>query len=378
MASEKTNPVKMMYRRADDVIPDHLLKLKVPGMLTRLQEIGHDFDEQQGNQELQSEELQKVRTDLGLLLEQYTALYDASPVGYLTLNRSGVILQANPAVAHLFGIERSQLVEQHLHRFMKADSWPDYTSFLERVYSDHSQEAFEFELQRPDGPIIVHIEAREYEEGKACIATLIDITAQEQAKFLRKEENKYKIIFENIIHGVVLCDHDGKVVSANQAAKTILGLTFDQIETSPLVEIFSKPIHENGAAFHENSLPFMKDTGSDEATQGMTMGYIPQHSTYYTWILISAIAITMPDEEDIQFLISFDDITSQKNLVLYNTLTTREKQVFQFLVKGYGRKKIAQNLDITPKTVDKHRENLMEKLKMYLPDELIDFSKHLD
>jgi FixJ family two-component response regulator len=87
------------------------------------------------------------------------------------------------------------------------------------------------------------------------------------------------------------------------------------------------------------------------------------------------MAITMPDEDDVQFLISFDDITSQKNLVLYNTLTIREKQVFQMLVKGYSRKEIAKNLDITPKTVDKHRENLMEKLNIFLPEELIDFYK---
>lgn len=89
------------------------------------------------------------------------------------------------------------------------------------------------------------------------------------------------------------------------------------------------------------------------------------------------MAITVPDEDEVQFLISFDDITSQKNLVMYNTLTIREKQVFQMLVKGYKRKEIAKNLDITTKTVDKHRENLMEKLKIYIPEELMDFSKQL-
>ncbi|MDY0234747.1 MAG: PAS domain-containing protein [Gudongella sp.] len=373
MSSGKNKSDKIHYHGAEDLLPDRLLRLSIPGTLTRLQEIDHELSDLQ----LQKDELQQARTDLELLLEQYTTLYDSAPAGYLTLNRSGMILQVNSAGARLFGVERSQLINQYFQKFMSVDSYTKYTSFLEDVYNNHSQEIFEFELQRPEDTIIVHMEARENKNGDACIATLIDVTAEEQAKLLHKEENKYRIIYENITQGIVLCNHDGKVVSANQAAETILNLTLNEMETRPLVDFFSNPIHEDGKAFTGRSLPFMKILNSNEATQGLTMGYKSKNSTYYTWIVVSAMAMIMPDEDDVQFLISFDDITSQKNLVLYNTLTIREKQVFQMLVKGYGRKQIAENLDITPKTVDKHKENLMEKLKMYSPDELVDFSKQL-
>lgn len=90
------------------------------------------------------------------------------------------------------------------------------------------------------------------------------------------------MIFENITHGIVLCGTDGKVVSANQAAKNILGLTFKQMETRPLLEIFSNPINEDGITISGKTLPFMKVLPSNEAAQGMTMGYIPPHSTNYT------------------------------------------------------------------------------------------------
>ncbi len=377
MGSEKTKSERMHNRRAGDLLPDNLLKLRVPGTLTRLQEIVHELENQQNELELQHDELQKARTDLELLLEQYTSLYDSSPVGYLTLNRSGMILQVNSEGARLFGMDRSRLINQNLQRFISADSWPEYTTFLEEIFNNQSQEIIEFELQRMEDRIIVQIIARESKEENLCIATLKDVTAEEQAKLLRKEEHKYRMIYESITHGIVLCDREGKVVSANKAAKTILGLTFNQMETMLLTEIFSNPILEDGKIFSGKTPPFMQVLNSDEATEGVTIGYMPQNSTNYTWIVVSAMAITMPDEDDVQFLISFDDITSHKNLVLYNTLTTREKQVFQMLVKGYGRKEIAKNLDITPKTVDKHRENLMEKLKMYLSDELIDFSKQI-
>jgi PAS domain S-box-containing protein len=376
MSSKQLKSEKSLPHRADLLLPEHLLKLGVPGTLTRLKEIVDELEKQQNDLELQQDELEKARNDLKLLLDQYTNLYDSAPVGYLTLNRSGLILQINPAGAHLFGMERSSLINQNLQRYISADSWPEYATFLEKIFNNQSQEILEFKLQRQDDKITVHIVARENKEEDSCIATLIDVTAEEQSKLLRKEEHKYRMIFENISHGIVLCGLDGKIVSANQAAKNILGLTFKQMETRPLLEIFSNPINEDGQAFSEKTLPFMKLIPSIENMQGTTIGYLPKNSTYYTWIVVSAMAITMPDEDDVQFLISFDDITSQKNLVLYNTLTLREKQVFQMLVKGYSRKEIAKNLDITPKTVDKHRENLMEKLNIFLPEELLDFYKH--
>lgn len=42
-------------------------------------------------------------------------------------------------------------------------------------------------------------------------------------------------------------------------------------------------------------------------------------------------------------------------------LTNREKQVLQLIAKGYSRKDIANELYISEKTVDKHRENLLTK-----------------
>lgn len=377
MNSEKNNSERIQYRRADDFLPDRLLRFSVPGTLSRLQEINHELSEQVSDLRLQNDELQQARTDLELLLEQYSNLYDSAPVGYITLNISGIILQVNSAGARLFGVERSQLINKHFQRFMSSESWSEYTSLLENLHNKHSQEIFEFELQRTGDTIIVHMEVRENKEGDTFIAALIDVTEESQAKTLRKEEHTYRTIYENIIHGIVLCDRDGKIISANQAAETILGLTLNQMETKKLVDFFLNPIHEDGETFSGKTLPFMKILESNEAMQKLTMGYMPKYSTNYTWIVVSAMSISIPDEDDVQFLISFDDITAQKNLVLYNKLTSREKQVFQMLVRGYGRKEIADSLDISIKTVDKHKENLMEKLKMYSSAELKDYSKNL-
>lgn len=46
----------------------------------------------------------------------------------------------------------------------------------------------------------------------------------------------------------------------------------------------------------------------------------------------------------------------------YDLLSDREKQVFRLIIKGQNTKQIADILNISPKTVAKHRSNIMDKL----------------
>ncbi|OGR11990.1 MAG: hypothetical protein A2277_20360 [Desulfobacterales bacterium RIFOXYA12_FULL_46_15] len=67
--------------------------------------------------------------------------------------------------------------------------------------------------------------------------------------------------------------------------------------------------------------------------------------------------------------------TSQDEL--YNTLTNREREVFQMMVEGYPTKEIAETLCLSPSTVKSHRSNIMEKLKMDNISKLIQYAIQL-
>jgi DNA-binding NarL/FixJ family response regulator len=49
----------------------------------------------------------------------------------------------------------------------------------------------------------------------------------------------------------------------------------------------------------------------------------------------------------------------------WETITQREKEVLQLVGEGYTSSKIADYLSISPKTVDKHRANIMKKLDLH-------------
>jgi len=48
-----------------------------------------------------------------------------------------------------------------------------------------------------------------------------------------------------------------------------------------------------------------------------------------------------------------------------NTLTSREAEVLQLIAEGYANKQIAAELSISIKTVEKHRQQVMNKLNIH-------------
>jgi DNA-binding NarL/FixJ family response regulator len=54
-----------------------------------------------------------------------------------------------------------------------------------------------------------------------------------------------------------------------------------------------------------------------------------------------------------------------KSKTTWDTITLREREVLKLLGEGYQNKEIADLLNISPKTVEKHRANIMNKLDLH-------------
>jgi two-component system response regulator NreC len=61
-------------------------------------------------------------------------------------------------------------------------------------------------------------------------------------------------------------------------------------------------------------------------------------------------------------------------LDLYETLTTREREVFHLAADGYSNADIASRLFVSPRTVETHRANLMRKLGLRSQTELVRYA----
>jgi len=61
----------------------------------------------------------------------------------------------------------------------------------------------------------------------------------------------------------------------------------------------------------------------------------------------------------------------------YNSLTPREQQVLRLIAEGLSSKKIAETLFISPKTVENHRTNILNKLELHSTMELVRYAAKL-
>lgn len=76
-------------------------------------------------------------------------------------------------------------------------------------------------------------------------------------------------------------------------------------------------------------------------------------------------------------LMGYQDKKIEITDAAYDTLTPREQEVLVLLAEGLSKEEIGDKLFISPKTVDNHRSNIMHKLKLHSPVELVRFATKL-
>jgi two-component system, NarL family, response regulator NreC len=128
-----------------------------------------------------------------------------------------------------------------------------------------------------------------------------------------------------------------------------------------------------GLTIHEDEEYFFKmlDAGA--------RGYVPKRAAPEE--LITAIRAAAVDEVYIYPSLAkllVRDYLSQDHSVEQSTaldnLTDREREVLTFLAEGKSNDEIAEALVISPKTVARHRENIMHKLNLHSRAELVRYA----
>ena len=184
---EKQNrDIKELRRRAE-------VKLQMDGVVFSLQELSpleasrliHELRVYQIELEMQNEELRQAQVRLEESRNKYSDLYDFAPVGYLTLDAKGVVLEANLTASTFLGRERTKLLGRYLPEFFPE---PDRRAFR-RLLADPVQlteRQGEFLLQDSNGemrPMLLNVVFLKDAAGlEIRRVTLTDITERKKAE----------------------------------------------------------------------------------------------------------------------------------------------------------------------------------------------------
>lgn len=181
-----------------------------------VQQLVQELQVHQVELEMQNEELRRTQAELGAARDRYADLYDHAPIGYLTLDSKGMILEANLSACRLLELNRTDLVRQPVIRFVAAKDQPKIRGHLKELFETGSRRVCEVDLAQRQGLSVQFESVAVQDEGgrQTCAFTALqDITArlqaEEQERQIGRERQQYLEHRVRIGHDL----HDGVLQS---------------------------------------------------------------------------------------------------------------------------------------------------------------------
>lgn len=118
---------------------------------SQIKQLLYEFQVHQVELVLQNEQLREAQLELSLSRDRFADLYDYAPVGYLTLDSSGLVIEANFAAASILGVGRDRLLRSKFSDFLAPSSQDAAYLYWQKVFAISAKHVIELELLRPDG-----------------------------------------------------------------------------------------------------------------------------------------------------------------------------------------------------------------------------------
>ena len=201
----------------------------------KFQKLLQEFQVYRVELEIQNEEMLRSQAELEQSRSRLLDLYDFAPIGYLTLEKSGLILEANLTAASLLGIPRDKLLGCPLSRFIYPEDQDIFRIFHHPPESPPLHGGCELRMLRAGTPFWARLDAGNFRQGKnvsgQCRLVLSDIEERKNA------EKSRDTMQEQLLHAQKL-ESVGRLAGGvahdfNNMLQVILGRVEKALSTIP-------------------------------------------------------------------------------------------------------------------------------------------------
>jgi PAS domain S-box-containing protein len=266
----------------------------------------------------QAERWLEVNQRLEESLAVYKALYDDAPVGYLTLNESGIVIDVNARAALLLGRDPHLVRGRPLSFFVHRAAADQLLRHLLRCRSGESPVITELVVRLGhDKTIPVELVSRRtwLAGGRIAFQTVVnDLTERrETEQIIAANEKRYREIVETANEGICKVDASNRITFINRAFTRLLGQPEDALLGTSLEQLLlPEDVAVERAAFARR-----------EAGRGSVREQRLRRADGSTvWTGVSTTPLVDDDGEFAGMLRTYIDITDRKELE-----TARERLV---------------------------------------------------
>jgi PAS domain S-box-containing protein len=351
-----------LRRRSEEILqgqPANLADLSAAA----IQALIHNLQVHQIELELQNEELRAAQLEIQAARDRYADLYNFAPVGYFTLDVSGVIGEANMTGASLLGVDRSALMGVPLTRFVVKEDQERYAVYRVQLGQSEGSQTTEVRLVRPGGAeFYALLEGLAVYDGqgkfKQTRLTLSEISERKRA------EEQFRLVVEASPQAIILVGQDGKIRLVNTQAEMLFGYAREEL----IGQVVEMLVPQEFRAVHEHdrktflTAPSARPMGAgrdlfglrkDGSQVPLEIGLNPIDTPAGTWVLASVLDITerklaettlwASQEQFRQVVVSISDHIYVTEVTAAWTLKNRYISPNVEVLTGYGPEKFIAN-----------------------------------
>ena len=200
----------------------------------------HELEVHQVELEMQNDELRRLQTALEQARDAYRDLYDQAPSGYVTLDGSGRIVEANLTVALMLGVERAALLGRPLAAFVVG---PDADRFHlhRRALAGGRRATLEVAMRTRDGRRIeALLDSVPAPAGGAagCRMAIVGLGDRQTGE----ASARLQAVLDTVADAVVTMTADGRIDSVNQATARMFGFRAEDLVGQPIEVLLPAPL----------------------------------------------------------------------------------------------------------------------------------------
>ncbi len=268
MADEKNSEGKIsgLRTRAEETLSSRQFDKEEVSALSpeEIQRLVHELRVHQIELEMQNEDLRQAQVNLEELKDRYLDLYDFAPVGYLTLNDKGFILEANLTAVRLLGEERQNLIETFFSRFVSQEDGDTFHLHLQQALETQSKQTCEIKLVRKDGTdfyaqiesVAVQDESGQFNRWRTIV---LDISERKRVEESLHEAYEFRDTLMNAIPAPLFYkDTDGRYIGFNKSFEKFYGKTQEELMGKSVFDIAPRDLAE---VYHAQDVELLRSPG---------------------------------------------------------------------------------------------------------------------
>lgn len=172
--------------------------------------------------EMQNDELRASRNDLELARDGYARLYNQSPVGYISLDESGLIRKANQTFLDMLGLGDDDVKGTPFAECLLPDDREIFLGRYSAIFRHPEAKSIDLRLKSRNAFRVVRLSAARENQSKTLLVIITDITERKQA------DDKIEALLEE--KKLLLREVHHRIKNNLNVATSLLTIQADRIE----------------------------------------------------------------------------------------------------------------------------------------------------